>query len=218
MNARTAIRILPAVALALLFSGGPLRAQASARDSAASADSAAAYGPEVPPAPRQFRLGVTGGALLWNGSATRTPRNASIWGLDIGRKLGRYLSFRLDLAYTPERVVDGADSTDVHGYLIDIVAEPRLAVDPLLRAGVVPFGEVGLGTLVFDPSQSGLPTRSQNAIVLGGGVEAILSSRWGGRVEWRHYSVQMQSLFDVTNLDAVGRGANRVTASLFWTF
>ncbi|MDP2584064.1 MAG: hypothetical protein Q8W47_08300 [Candidatus Palauibacterales bacterium] len=214
MKTRGAVSILPALALALLLSTGALRAQASA----AAADSAAAYGPENPPAPRQFRIGMTGSALLWSGSASRTPQNASAWGLDVGRRLLRYLSVRLGVAYTPERVVDGSDSTDVHGYLVEVVAEPRLALDPLVSAGVVPFAEFGLGTLVFDPARSGLPTRSQNAFVLGGGVEARLSSRWGGRLEWRHYTVQLQSLFDVTELGSVNRGADRIMASLFWTF
>lgn len=221
MRTRPGRWTLVVAALALALTGHALRAQAagSARgDSAAAADSAAAYGPERPPAPRQFRLAATGSALLWPGTASRTPKNAAALGLDVERLLLPYLSVRLGVAYTPERVVQGMDSTDVHGYIVEVVAEPRLALAPLVAAGVVPFGEVGLGSMVFDPSKTGLPTRSQNAFVLGGGVDVRLATRVGGRVEWRHYSVQIQSLFDATDYASVSRGADRIMASLYWTF
>jgi hypothetical protein len=213
--------VVPAVALVLALPAGALRAQAGAgarTDSARRADSLAAYGPETPPAPHQFRIGPSAGALLWNGSAVRTPDDVATWGLQVERVLFRYLSVRFDASYLAERLREGGDSANIHGYLLELSAVPRLALGPLVRAGVVPFAEVGIGSLVFDPGPAGLPTRSQNSFALGAGVEVRLARRVGGRVQWRHYTVKLQSLFDAADLTSVSRRANRITAGLYWTF
>lgn len=224
--AGSAPALAPALALGLALAAAPARAQEAAQPTAdttvrvdsATADSLAAYGADIAPAPLQFRLAVTGGPFLWKSAPSRVPDNSAAWGIDVERILFRYLSLRLGASYLPTRVEHAAGSTDVRGYLLDVIAEPRIVVDPLERAGVVPFLTVGVGTLVLDPRQAGLPTRSENAFALGGGFEVRVLPRIGARAEWRRYSVALQSLFDPTLRTAEAHHANRLLVSLYWTF
>jgi len=226
MRARAVGLVLAAAAL-VGSSWAPLRAQADttgtarsviAASDSARADSVAAYGPETPPAPYQFRLGLSASRIAWGGSTTRSPENAWTWGLDVERILLPYVSLRFGASYLPERVVQGADATDVHGYLVEVAAEPRLALPSLRRVGVIPFATIGIGSMIFDPATDALPTRSQNTFLVGGGIEVRLGPRWGGRLEWRHEHVDLQSLFDATALGSVSDHADRVGATLYWTF
>ena len=95
---RAAAWILAAALAAAVAAPAAARAQADAPPGAAvsgPADTAAASEPEIAPAPRQFRLGLTGGGLFWNASTSRAPRDAGAFGLDVERILVRYLSLRL---------------------------------------------------------------------------------------------------------------------------
>jgi len=182
------------------------------------ADTATVREPEIAPAPRQFRLAATGGGLFWDASKSRAPEDAGAFGLDVERLLVRYLSLRLGATYFPTRVEDAGGATDVHGYLLEVAAEPRLDLPALERVGVIPFATVGAGTIVFDPRQSDLTTRSQNAFELGGGVEARIAPRLGARAEWRTYTASLQTLFVPTDRSGVTRHARRLLVSLYWTF
>ncbi|HKK27722.1 MAG TPA: hypothetical protein VKB18_06540 [Gemmatimonadota bacterium] len=210
-----------ALALALAVAAGPLRAQQGSPAPAAGtapADTAGPAEPEIAPAPLQFRLGLSAGALMWDQSRSRVPGDDAAWGIDVGRQLLRYLSVRLGVAYLPTRVEDPAGATDVHGYLLEVAAEPRLALPSLERIGVVPFATVGAGTLVFDPRQPDLPTRSQNAFEVGGGLEGRIAPRFGARAELRAYTASLQSLFEPTDRTGATRHAQRLMVSLYWTF
>lgn len=210
-----------AVALAIALAPGPLRAQRASPAPASdtmSADTSGPVEPEIAPAPLQFRLGLTGGALVWDQSRSRVPGDDAAWGIDVGRQLLRYLSVRLGVTYLPTRVEDPAGATDVHGYLLEVAAEPRLALPSLERIGIVPFGTIGAGSLVFDPRRSGLPTRSQNAFEVGGGLEGRIAPRFGARAEFRAYTASLQTLFDPTDRSGATRHAQRLMVSLYWAF
>ncbi len=65
-------------------------------------------------------------------------------------------------------------------WLIDLLAVGRLAVRPLIRAGVMPFGLVGIGSVILDPSDDDFRTRSQGAFSIGGVIDLEPQGRWGG--------------------------------------
>lgn len=207
------------LAAALLLPAGAARAQAAGPAGAAGpGDTAAVAEPELVSAPRQFRLALTGGGMFWDQTRSRAPQDAAAWGLDVERLLLRYLSVRLGATYLPTRVEDPAGATDVHGWLFEVSAEPRLALPSLERIGVIPFVTAGAGSIIFDPRQSGLTTRSQNAFELGAGVEARIAPTLGARAEWRTYTASLQTLFDPTRRDGVTRRAQRLLVSLYWAF
>lgn len=209
------------LAMALGLASGPLRAQQGGAPTTAGAlpaDTSGPAEPEIAPAPLQFRLGLTAGALLWDQSQSRVPGDDAAFGIDVGRQLLRYLSVRLGANYLPTRVEDAAGATDVHGYLLEVAAEPRLDLPSLERLGVIPFATVGLGTLVFDPRRADLPTRSQNAFEIGGGVEAHIARSLGARAEFRAYTASLQTLFEPTDRTGETRHAQRLVVGLYWAF
>lgn len=180
----------------------------------------------------QFRLSVTGSYVDWTApedSRGQEIDGAGAWGLDLETRVARFLSFRFGGAYgTTEITGTGAEGTrrtvDADQWLLEVVAEPRLAAGPLREAGVVPFGVVGAGSVVHDPKTAEgefdppLLTRSQGSLIYGGGleVEPAALGRFGARLEFRRAEVQVQDLFVSTDREGDGRTANRflVTAYL----
>lgn len=167
-------------------------------------------------APKQFRVAVTGGALSWAEEPRRgSLDNGALVGLDVERRVAGYLGFRLSGGYGRTTAANDTTSADLNQYVADVVAALRLAVAPLRQAGVVPFGTIGLGTVVHDPESAGLVTKSQSAVAFGAGLDADLSGAFGIRVEWRRYIVDGEDLFDPTDRTGVGRVADRFHGGLF---
>lgn len=169
-------------------------------------------------APRPYRIGVTGSALLWEEAATRSPSDGSLWGLDVERTLFRYASVRLGAAYGTTTLENAGRSADADTYVLEVLVGPRLALPSLQEAGVVPFGTVGLGSVVHDPSPGGLVARSQNAFSWGGGVEWRFLPRLGLRAEWRSYTADLENVFDPVDRTGESRDADRFQATLHWSF
>lgn len=169
-------------------------------------------------APRPYRIGVTGSALLWEDAATRSPSDGSLWGLDVERTLFRYASVRLGGAFGTTTLENAEQSADANTYVLEVMAGPRLALPTLLEAGVVPFGTVGLASIVHDPTPEGLIARSQNAFAWGAGVEWRFLPRLGLRAEWRSYAADLENIFDPADRTGQGRDADRFQATLHWSF
>ena len=174
--------------------------------------------PELAEAPRSFRIGVAGSAMLWEEADTRAPEDGALWGVDVERILFRYASVRLDLAYGTGTVRDSASAVDVTTWLAELLLTARVAPPVLERAGVIPFLAGGVGTLVHDPEAEGLPTASQNALSWGLGVQVEPFDRFGARIEWRRYDVDLEDLSDVIERSGLSRSASRLQATVFWTF
>ena len=170
-------------------------------------------------APRQFKISTSVGALLWGTEEERPDvEDGAIVGLEIERQVGHYIAFRVSGGFGRTTLTEDTAAVDVNQYLIDLAVVPRLALGPLRRAGVVPFGTVGIGTLVHDPEGDELVTKSQNALELGGGIDVDFSKRLGGRLEWRHYIVDSENIFETTDRSGVTQTVERLSASLYWKF
>ena len=191
-------------------------------------------GPPMADAPNQFRASVTAGWLAWDGpeaSGGKQVDTGPLWGVDVETLVSRYLSFRFGGGYG-RTTISGPDQSgttrtvDANQVVLELVAEPRLAFGPLRRAGVVPFGIVGAGSVVHDPSTEegafdpSLPSRSQGSLIYGGGVEVAPEALGdvGVRLEWRRNEVQIQPTFVVTSLEGTSRGAGRFMGSIYWSF
>lgn len=193
-----------------------LSAQEPARDTLDATD------PAVPETPRLFRIGIAGGALAWDdGGQGVSLDDGSLWGLDIESRPNRFLAFRASGAWG-RGAAAGVDttgapaSTDLSQWIADLAAVGRLGIGPLERAGLVPFGTVGLGTVVHDPVQEGLLTASQSAFSFGAGLDLDISASFGGRAEWRRYRVEVEDPFDPMDRAGTTRTADRFFASLYW--
>lgn len=216
------------IGLALLLAGltaAPSAAQETDEDLA---------GPPMADAPAQFRVSATGGWLGWDdpdAPGEQRLDGGSLWGLDLETRMGRYLAFRFGAAYG-RTTITGPDaggttrSVGANQVVVELAAEPRLSVEPLRGAGVVPFGIAGLGSVVHDPRAEpgeldpSPPTRSQGSLIYGAGVDASPDALGdlGVRLEWRRAEVQTQRLFVVTSREGTSRGSSRITGSVYWSF
>lgn len=214
-----------AALLSLPLLAGPAGAQDADRD------------PDEPPmadAPNQFRVSAAGGWVGWSepdAAGEQRIAGAAAWGLDLETRVSRYVAFRLGAAYGRTTITgsDGDGPTrevDANQLLLELVAETRLSLGTLRRAGVVPFGTVGLGSVVHDPSAEpgefdpSLATRSQGSVVYGGGVEVEPSAveSLGLRLEWRRADVRVQNLFVAAAREGTSRISNRLLGTLYWSF
>lgn len=207
----TSLRRLLSLGLAAAVLGAPGRAAAQEDPDDAP--------PEEPPmavAPDQFRLGLTGGALWWPAEPDRARvGDDGLVGLEVERRAGRFLAFRASGAYGRTTAASGEVSTGLNQYLVDVLASLRLDVGPARRAGVVPFGTIGLGSVVHDPEDGELVTKSQSAAVVGAGLDLDLSRTFELRAEWRRYLVDSEDLFDAVERTGRGRPAHRLQAGIF---
>lgn len=205
-----------ALGLTAAFLADPIRAQAQEVSAGSSGE---IQDPAMARPPRQFKISTFLGALLWGTEEDRPDvDDAAIVGLEIERQVGHYIAFRLSGGYGRTTLTENTAAVDVNQFLIDLAVVPRLALGPLRRAGVIPFGTVGIGTLVHDPEDDELVTKSQSALELGGGIDVDFSKRFGGRVEWRHYMVDSENIFEPTDRSGVTRTVERLSASLYWKF
>lgn len=191
-------------------------------------------GPAMADAPDQFRVSSTAGWLDWDepgAAGEKQVATGALWGLDLETRVSRWIGFRFGAAYGRTEITepDGsgtARTVDASQVVLELVAEPRLAVGPLQRAGVMPFAVVGVGSVVHDPRAGPgefdppLPSRSQGSLIYGGGLDVVPETlgSLGARLEWRRNDVQLQPTFAVTSREGTGRGASRFMGSVFWSF
>lgn len=217
---RPALRPRPWLAAALL--GAALLVTAPARAAAQESAPAAATDTSPPPmaeAPLPFKLALSASGLRWSDVAGRPKIDAgALLGVDVERQLVRYLSVRFGFAVGSSAASDSARSTDLTQYLMGVSAQLAADLGPFRRAGAVPFFDFGFASVVHDPSDPSLGTRSQNAFSFGAGLDASLSPRFGIRGEWRHYRVDLEDVFASTSRSGRNRGADRWMATLYWRF
>lgn len=182
--------------------------------------------PGMATAPAQFRVGVTGSHLGWSGGGQTMPDDGGLWGLELERLLLPAAAIRLEASHGTTTLVSSDDAVDARTYLLGVTGVARLALDPLESVGLVPFGTLGVGSVVHDPDRDDLTTASQNTLTWGAGLEARPFARApasrlapvGLRVEWRRYQVELENVFDPVDLTSRTRHADRLSASLFWAF
>lgn len=206
-------RLAAAVALAaaLLASAAALRAQEPTGAGAPLED------PPMARAPQQFRVALTGGALAWGEEPGRASlEDGAILGLDLERRVGPFVAFRASGGYGRSRAVNDTASVELNQFVGDVMASLRLGFERLRRVGVVPFGTVGLATVVHDPVSDELVTKSQSAVAFGGGLDADLAGPFGFRAEWRRYVVDSEDLFDPAERTGRGRVADRFYGAVYW--
>lgn len=173
--------------------------------------------PEMAEAPLQFKVSLTGGVFRWEEEPERPDLDTGVLlGLDIESEVGRFLAFRLSGAYGRASAATAGAAADVNQYVADLAGVFRLGVDPLVEAGIVPFGILAVGTVVHDPEDDELITKSQSAWGFGGGLDVGLSERFGARAEWRRYLVNTEDLFDPMGRTGDERTADRFFGSLYW--
>jgi len=173
----------------------------------------------MPEAPELFRVGAVGHWVAWptaDEGVTGVDDHAAA-GVELEAVVSRWLGFRLGmtLAGTELRSSSG-DRVDARHVVVELLAAPRLALDPLRRIEVTPWAEVGVGSLVHDPDDGSLVTRNQNALVLGGGVDWDVASRLGVRAGWRRTRVELADAFDTEDRSSTGVWTDRVILLLYW--
>lgn len=214
-----------AVLLALALLPGPAGAQGTGGEPGA---------PPVAGAPDQFRLSVIGAWVEWDApgeAGGQEIEGAAAWGLELETRVVRFLSFRFGGAFGGTEIsgtdADGARrAVEAGQWVLELVAEPRLAVEPLREAGVVPFGVAGLGSVVHDPRteegefRTPLVTRSQGSVIYGGGleVEPAAPGGFGARLELRRAEVRVQDLFVSTEREGTERSSSRLMGTVYLAF
>lgn len=176
--------------------------------------------PDMPAAPDQFRLGATASRFSWPGAGEE--RNGidglTAGGVELEALLHRFLGLRLGLSLggTEIRAPSGA-AEEVRQVLVELLAAPRLAVEPLRRVGVTPWAEVGVGTLVHQPTDS-LRAVNQNALVFGAGVDWDVAGAFGVRAGWRTLEIRQSDVFASQDRSARKVRGHRAVVALYWRF
>jgi hypothetical protein len=185
----------------------------------ASAARAQDVAPAMPGAPRQFELSVGVGTLSWKDAAGRGEIDSSLlFGLAIERRLVEFLSLGAGAGYGSTRITGEDRAADLDQYTLELVLQGRLAFASLRDLGLVPFLALSYGAIVHDPRPGDLNTRSQTSLGYGPGLDLDFGPRFGLRVEWRHYSVNLQDVFTPEDRAAIKTGADRIMAALSWRF
>lgn len=236
---RTAVAAVAALLAAALAAFGAVPDAARAQEPGSGTDTVEVAPPEAPAmadAPTQFRVAPYAGRLSWSdptapaaepeapGPGAVALDGSGVYGVQLESRLVPYLGFRLGASYgTSEAAAPGAGPVEVNQVLGEVSTVLRLALPTMRRAGVVPFGTAGLGTVVHDPKTPDgrqLITRSQTGFLFGAGVDADLPgvSRAGLRVEWQRAEVQLENLLDPADRSSVNREADRFVGALTWAF
>lgn len=223
-------RVLPAAlalggALALVSSAGGA-GHATAQEpserprpepSAGPVQSDTVADPPMASSPRAFRVGVGLGLVTWSDEPERAALEEALTaGVEVESRVLAWLGFRVGVAYGRTEAVQPGRRTGVAQYAVDLAA--ALHPPPSMLGGwpVAPFLATGVASVVQDPAADGLSTRSQGAFTYGGGVEWDPPGRFGGRAEWRRYSVAAQDLFDPVDRTSTRRAAHRFAVSALW--
>lgn len=208
----------------LLLALGPAWAQAQEAPEPADPESGEIVEPEMAKAPLQFRLSATVGSFFWGQKEDVVDLGDPVtFGIDIESRVAPAVAFRFGGSYGRTAASNDSASVDVNQWEFNVAIVGRLAVSPFSNAGVVPFGLVAAGTIALDPRDDPpdpndkLVTRSQGAFSFGGGIDIEPpGTRWGGRVEYRHYSVSLEDPFNPVDRTGDTIGANLIMASVFW--
>jgi opacity protein-like surface antigen len=182
-------------------------------------DSESVQPPTMPDAPRQFKLAATLSTQSWGNAAGRGEVDDSwLYGLDVERILIDFLSIRLSGAYGRGSIAGASGDVDFNQYVIDLALLGRLAFEPLTSLGVIPYvGMIG-GSIVHDPVESDLRTRSQTALGFGAGAEVRLTDRLGLHADWRHLFVELEDILSPESRESVRVEVDRASVGLFWRF
>lgn len=197
---------------------------ATPRDAADPQEDVRSGEPEMAKAPLQFRLSGTVGAFFWGEKEGVVDLDNLVnFGIDIESRPAPAVAFRLRGSYGRTKASVDTASVDVNQWEFGVDIVGRVAVAPFTKAGVVPFGLIGAGTIALDPRDDPpdpddkLVTRSQGAFSFGGGIDIEpRGSRWGGRVEYRRYSVSLEDPFNPVDRTGDTLGANLIMASIYW--
>jgi opacity protein-like surface antigen len=175
--------------------------------------------PRMPDAPRQFKLAAALSTQSWGNAAGRGEVDDSwLYGLDVERILIDFLSIRLSGAYGRGSIASASGNIDFNQYVIDLALLGRLAFEPLISAGVIPYVGVLGGSMVHDPVEGDLRTRSQTALGFGAGAEVRLTDRLGLHADWRHLFVELEDILSAESREAVQVEVERASVGLFWRF
>lgn len=213
--------ILAAAALLSACLGRPLLGQDTTRvpQGGAPQDAESVRPPPMPDAPRQFKLAAALSVQRWGDAAGRGEVDDSwLYGLEVERLLIDFLSIRLSGAYGRGSVAGASGEVDLNQYLVDLALLGRLAIEPLASAGVIPYAGVLGGSIVHDPVERDLRTRSQTALGFGAGTEVRLTDRLGLHLDWRHLFVELEDILNPESREAVQVEVDRASAGLFWRF
>lgn len=213
LRARAAFGVPGGLVAVLLLTLAP----AAAGQQPVPADEPVAADEPLVRAPFQFRVGPSAGVLMWNGG-TQGIDDAGLFGVDLASVVARYLGFRVSGGIGTTAMERGEQRTDAIQYVAEVLVEGRIAVGPLWERGVVPFVAAGGGSVIHDPSESDLVSRSQSAFVWGAGVDVGIADRFGVRAEWRRMTADLQNIFDPPDLEGSTRKADRLIGSLYWAF
>jgi hypothetical protein len=137
------------------------------------------------PRARGFAIGGWIGHYSWEESAPYEDH--AMGGVSIERLL--WSGVRGRAAIGAGKTTLGLDDEDRDAWIMPFDLQVLLSPDfgPLRGFGVLPYGVLGFGSLVTNPSgvegEESLPTRAQSQWTYGGGIQARLPGRLEARVE-----------------------------------
>lgn len=199
-----------AVSTGLLVAGLLLAAPLAAQPPGSAAP------PEVPPPGgivvpvRSYALGLGVGSLRWDDEA---PYDDLVLGsLTIERALWSGVRGRAGMGYGTTTLAAAAPiDTRIYAFDLQVLLSP--AFGPLADSPILPYGVVGVGSLVVDltaePADFEGGTRSQSQVTYGGGVVARID-RWEARVEATAASLRLADSLDIEE------GETRTIHNLRW--
>lgn len=176
--------------------------------------------PVMPGAPEMFRLGAAASFFAW--PAAEGPENGVgdllTGGVELEAVVSRWIGFRLGVGVGATTITaTSGESVDARQYLVELLAAGRLPVGRLAELGVTPWAEVGVGTLVHQPTDT-LRSRNQNTFLLGLGADVEIGERVGVRTGWRTLDVEQADVFDPEDRGSRDVRAHRIVTVLYWRF
>lgn len=176
--------------------------------------------PAMPEAPEMFRLGVAGSLFSWPESDGERNGTDDLvgGGVELEAVVARWIGFRLGVnAGATEITAPDGRATDARQFLVELLVAPRFPVGVLAELGVTPWAELGVGTLVHQPTDS-LRARNQNALIVGAGADLDLSDGWGVRLGWRTLEIEQADVFDPDDRSSRDVRGHRAIGAVYWRF
>lgn len=168
---------------------------------------------------RSYALGLGVGSLRWDDAA---PYDDLVLGsLTIERALWSGIRGRAGMGYGTTTLTAAAPiDTRIYAFDLQVLLSP--AFGPLADSPVLPYGVVGVGSLVVDltdepPGFEG-GTRSQSQVTYGGGVVARIVDRWEARVEATAASLRLADPLDIEESETRTVHNLRWEGRLGWIF
>lgn len=209
------------VSLAALFAAMPVMGQEPVLPGVAGRDAPAPPPGGIIDAERSYAIGLGVAAFRWD---ERAPYDDMALGsFTIERRLWSGIRGRAGLAAGMTDLAGSSAgepvATDVYLVDLQILAGPDFGV--FREIGVLPYGLVGVGSLVTNPSSDGgldLPTRSQSQFTYGGGVMARVFARWEARAEVTRSNFRLADPFEGENVDTETIHNLRWEGRISWLF